>query len=158
MIPTAPAPRDPAARIFSIGYEGRTLEDLIGLLKKAGIERLIDVREAPFSRKPGFSKKPLEQALQAANIEYIGMPKLGADKALRDRFRSERDLPAFLEEFRRRLEGRKEPVARLEALARERPSAVMCFERDHRDCHRQVLEERLARDGFGIVHLGENQS
>jgi len=45
----------------------------------------------------------------------------------------------------------------LRSLASERPSAIMCCEREHGDCHRQVIEERLERDGFKIVHLGESQ-
>ncbi len=144
----------PAVRhIFSTGYEGKSLEEFIALLKGAGIERLIDVRDAPFSRKPGFSKAPLEQALKASAIEYIGIPELGTDKASRDSHRTDSSIEPVLEEFRRKLGRNAEHYERLKRLAHERPSAIMCFEADFRQCHRQAIEERLAHDGFDIVHL-----
>ena len=141
--------------VFSIGYEGKTLDAFIALLKAALVERLIDVRDAPFSRKPGFSKAPLEQALRAANIEYIGIPKLGTDKASRDRYSSDADMAGLLQEYRRKLERNVEHYERAKRLARERPSAIMCYEADSKNCHRQVIEERMAADGFRIVHLGD---
>ena len=99
--------------VFSIGYEGRSLGAFIDILKQNGVRRLIDVRDAPFSRKPGFSKKPLEEALKAANIEYIGIPELGTDKASRDRYNTAADMPALLQEFRLKLEKNKAHYKRL---------------------------------------------
>jgi uncharacterized protein (DUF488 family) len=142
--------------IFSIGYEGKTLEAFIALLKGAGVERLIDVRDAPYSRKIGFSKAPLEQALKAASIEYIGIPELGTAKAVRDKFKSDSNVEDFLLAYKAGLEHNREHYERLKALARERPSAIMCYEQDYRECHRQILEERLAKDGFRVLHLGED--
>jgi uncharacterized protein (DUF488 family) len=140
--------------IFSIGYEGRSLEEFIALLKAVHVERLIDVRDAPYSRKPGFSKHPLEQALNAASIEYIGIPELGTDKSSRDSHRTDSSIEPVLEEFRRKLERNGEQYERLKRLARERVSAIMCFEAEAKNCHRQVVEERMVEDGFRIVHLG----
>jgi len=143
--------------IFSIGYEGRSLEEFIALLRDAGVERLIDVRDAPFSRKPGFSKAPLEQALKAAGIEYFGAPELGTDKASRERHRDGGNggMDAVLEEYRRKLEGNVGLFRAVEKMARARPSAIMCYEADAGNCHRQVIEEKMALDGFKVVHLGE---
>jgi len=148
----------PAAPIiFSVGYEGKTLGAFIALLKAALVERLIDVRDAPFSRKIGFSKAPLEQALKASGIEYFGAPELGTDKSSRDSHRTDTSIGPVLEEFRRKLERNGETYERLKRLAHERPSAIMCYEADFRQCHRQVVEERLEADGFKIVHLGEDK-
>jgi len=156
MAPGTETSDGPIPQIFSIGYEGRTLEEFIALLKAAHVARLIDVRDAPYSRKPGFSKAPLEQALKAANIEYIGIPELGTDKASRDRHRaaSGTGMDAILQEYRVKLERNVGLFRAVEKMAKERVSAIMCYEADFRQCHRQVIEERMEADGFRVVHLG----
>src|SRR5438874_2948404 len=64
-------------RIFTIGYEGTTVPEFIVALKAAGVERVIDVRALPLSRRPGFSKSPLRAALGAAGVEYVHLKALG---------------------------------------------------------------------------------
>jgi len=58
-------------RIFTIGYEGTTMDEFLAALKAAGVERLIDVRALPLSRRPGFSKSPLRAALEEVGIKYV---------------------------------------------------------------------------------------
>ena len=58
-------------RIFTIGYESTTMDEFLAALKGAGVERLIDVRALPLSRRPGFSKSPLRAALEEVGIEDI---------------------------------------------------------------------------------------
>src|SRR5689334_14565824 len=64
-------------RIFTIGYEGSTVGEFLEALKKAGVERVIDVRALPLSRRPGFSKTPLRLALGEVGIEYVHLKALG---------------------------------------------------------------------------------
>ena len=73
-------------RIFTVGYEATTMGEFIAALKKAGVERIIDVRAVPLSRRPGFSKNILAASLRDAGIDYVllknlGTPKLGRDAA-----------------------------------------------------------------------------
>lgn len=63
-------------RIFTIGYEGSTVGEFLAALRKAGIERVIDVRALPLSRRPGFSKTPLRNALAEAGVEYVHLKAL----------------------------------------------------------------------------------
>jgi uncharacterized protein (DUF488 family) len=56
-------------RIFTIGYEGATVAEFLAALQKAGVERVIDIRAVPNSRRPGFSKTPLRNALAEAGID-----------------------------------------------------------------------------------------
>src|SRR5947209_8195011 len=73
-----PPPRYPEAmRIFTIGYEGTTVAEFIAALRQAGVERVIDVRALPLSRRPGFSKSPLKAALEGEGIEYLHLKALG---------------------------------------------------------------------------------
>src|SRR5947199_5731473 len=64
-------------RIFTIGYEGATVAEFLAALQDAGVERVIDVRALPLSRRPGFSKTPLRLALEEVGIEYVHLKALG---------------------------------------------------------------------------------
>ncbi len=130
-------------RIFTIGYEGATQSELIAALDKAGVERVIDVRAVPLSRKPGFSKNILAAGLREAGIDYVhlkalGTPAEGREAARKERFAEmERIYAAQLETPEAAEQG-----ARMIALAEEKVSALLCFERDPAHCHRTPL--RLA--------------
>ncbi len=67
-------------RIAGIGYEGGTVEDVVARLVEAGVDTVIDVRETPWSRKPGLSKTKLRAFLEAAGIEYRHMRAAGNPK------------------------------------------------------------------------------
>src|SRR5690242_2165106 len=66
--------------IIGVGYEGGTVEQVIGDLILAGVSVLVDVRLTPLSRKPGFSKRALSTQLTAAGIDYVHLPELGNPK------------------------------------------------------------------------------
>ncbi len=132
-------------KIFTIGYEGATQPDLIAALAAAGVERLIDVRAVPLSRRPGFSKNVLANGLREAGIDYVGLKALGTPPEGREAARKHDH--ATLE---RVYDGQLElPEAMAQAammldLAAEKPSALLCFERDPGGCHRTLLLKRVA--------------
>ena len=140
-------------RIFTIGYEATTMSDFIAALQAAGVERVIDVRALPLSRRPGFSKSPLSGALAEAGIEYVHLRALGTPAEGRNAARA----------------GRHEEMARVYAdqlelpeaiaqgalmieLAKEKPSALLCFEREPKHCHRTLLIQAIAA-GAEVVDL-----
>ena len=135
------------ARIFTIGYEGATQAELIAALQGAGVERVIDVRAVPLSRKPGFSRNVLAAGLNEAGIDYVHLKALGTPPAGREAARKGR-----MDEMRRIFAAQLEtPEAGLEAaqmtaLAAEKPSALLCFERDPAGCHRTPLRETVLPD------------
>ena len=134
-------------RIFTIGYEATTMDEFIAALRRAGVERVIDIRAVPLSRRPGFSKNILAASLKEAGIDYVllknlGTPKPGRDaakkgdvKTLRSVYANQLGLPEAQAE-----------AAQMRALAAEKPSALLCFERDPAHCHRTLL---LAAEGEG---------
>ena len=134
-------------RIFTIGYEGSTQAELIAALTQAGVRRVIDVRAVPLSRKPGFSKNILAAGLREAGIDYVhlkalGTPAQGREAARKGRFAEmERIYAAQLETPEAAAES-----ARMIALAEEKPSALLCFERDPAQCHRTPLRESVMAD------------
>src|SRR5688572_1536945 len=70
-------PRGARSELFTIGYEGRALDELLAMLSSHRIERVIDVRELPLSRRRGFSKTPLAAALRARGIDYVHVRTAG---------------------------------------------------------------------------------
>lgn len=140
-------------RIFTIGYEGTTMAEFLAALKEAGVEQVIDVRALPLSRRPGFSKSPLKNALAEADIDYVHLKALGTPADGRTAARSGRQ-----EELERIYAGQLElPEAIVQAeqmreLAAERPSALLCYEREPAQCHRSLLLNAVASDAE-VTHL-----
>jgi uncharacterized protein (DUF488 family) len=142
-------------RLFTIGYEGEPQAAVIERLKAAGVKVLADVRAVAASRRAGFSKTVLGSSLAEAGIEYVHLRDLGTPKAGRDAARAGRigEMRSIFAEHM------QEPpsqlaYARLREIAKDRPTALLCFEADHAGCHRAVLAERLqAEDGFEVVNL-----
>lgn len=140
-------------KIFTIGYEATTMAEFIAALQKAGVERVIDVRAVPLSRRPGFSKNILAASLKEAGIDYVLLKNLGTPKPGRDA--AKKGDVATLErvyETQLGLPEAQAEAAQMRALAAEKPSALVCFERNPEHCHRTLL---LAAEGEGaeIVDL-----
>ena len=140
-------------RIFTIGYERTTVPEFIAALTSAGVERVIDVRALPLSRRPGFSKSPLRAALEEAGIEYVHLKALGTPPDGRTAARAgrhkdmERIYAGQLELPEAIVQG-----AQMLELAREKPSALLCMEREPKHCHRTLLLDAVA-PGTEVVHL-----
>lgn len=140
-------------RIFTIGYEATTMADFLSALEKAGVERIIDVRAVPNSRRPGFSKNPLKNALAEVGIEYVHLKALGTPAEGRAAARAGKQA-----DLERIYAGQLElPEAMVQAeqmreLAEEKPSALLCYEREPAQCHRSLLLAAVARDA-SVTHL-----
>jgi uncharacterized protein (DUF488 family) len=136
-----------AMRIFTIGYEGATVPEFLAALKQAGVQLVIDVRALPLSRRPGFSKSPLRAALAEAGIEYVHLRSLGTPSDGRTAARAGRHAE-MAEIYAGPLELPEAMVqaAEMLELAREKPSALLCFEREPAQCHRTLLLEAVAPD------------
>lgn len=132
-------------RIFTIGYEGATMAEFLAALGNAGIERLIDIRALPLSRRPGFSKNPLRAALGEAGIDYVHLKPLGTPPAGREAARLGRhaELEAIYAD-QLELPEAIAAAAQMLDLAEEKPSALLCFERDPGACHRSLLLAAVA--------------
>lgn len=142
--------------IFTIGYEKRSVDDLIWLLRSREVVRVVDVRLTPWSRRPGFSKKRLRAALEAAGIAYEHMGGLGNPPEIRDIYLAG-DAEAGHRRFREHLgNGASAAIDELVEIATREPVALLCLERDAFRCHRSVVasvaEERMMGER-AIYHL-----
>ena len=139
--------------VFSIGYEGKSLHTFTEILLKNRIEQVIDVREIPFSRKPGFSKKSLKNALKEVNISYNNLRELGTDKKSREIYKRTGKIGDLLKTYEKQLLKKEDYYEILKILIDYKVSAIMCFEDDYKKCHRQKLEDKLTDDGIRVKHL-----
>ena len=140
-------------RLWTIGYEGKTPDELVRLLLGAGVRRLVDVRELPMSRKKGFSKRSLATRLAAEGIDYHHLRALGAPREVRHKWRDGGAFEEFRSAYLDHLERQGEALDELERLATERPTTILCVEANHHDCHRHFVGAELGRRGWTIVHL-----
>ncbi len=145
-----------APPIFTIGYEKRSIDDLIWLLRTRGIERVVDVRLTPASRRPDFSKKRLSSALEAAGIAYEHRGALGNPHAIRDVYLSG-DVETGHARFREHLQnGASVALNEFAESLGEETVALLCLERDPYRCHRLVVAtvaaERLPGE-CAVLHL-----
>ncbi|MFZ5794240.1 MAG: DUF488 domain-containing protein [Pseudomonadota bacterium] len=140
-------------KVFTIGYEATTMADFLAALTGAGVERVIDVRALPLSRRPGFSKTSLAASLAEAGIDYVHLKALGTPKRGRDAAK-QGDVATLEAVYADQLElpEAQAQAAQMLALAAEKPSALLCFERDPRHCHRTLLLEAEAK-GAEVVDL-----
>lgn len=128
-------------RIYSVGYEGLAAPAFVDRLVGSRVTTLVDVRLTPSSRKPGFSRRPLEAVLNEAGISYVHEPDLGNPADNRASFR-DGDGTEGRERMRARLENGSGPaLARLVDRALRERVAVLCVERDRHRCHRQVITD-----------------
>ena len=134
-------------KIFTIGYQGSTQPELIAALKAAGVERVIDVRAVPLSRKAGFSKNILANGLREAGIDYVHLRALGTPPE--GRYAARKNDRAVLEHVYAHQLELPEAIAEaamMRDLVTEKPSALLCFERDPAICHRTLLLKSVAKD------------
>ena len=134
-------------RIFTIGYEGATVPEFVAALEKAGVRRVIDVRALPLSRRPGFSKTPLKNALEESGIEYVHLKALGTPSEGRTAARAGRHSDmARIYAGQLELPEAIAQSAQMLDLAKEKPSALLCMEREPAHCHRTLLLKAVAPD------------
>lgn len=144
-----------APPLYTIGYEKARLDDVVAALRSAGVATLIDVRDRPISRRPGFLKWQLAAGLEEAGIGYLGLRALGTPPEGRAAGRSG-NWERFWSIVEQRLGSAEAEVAFLQAAeaALDGPSCLLCYEADWRHCHRRRVAEILAaRHGFSVEHL-----
>jgi uncharacterized protein (DUF488 family) len=143
------------AGLLTIGYEGTTLDRVLAALHDAGVTHLVDIRAVPMSRKPGFSKRLLAAAVEVAGMRYTHLRGLGTPKAGREavRHRQVARMHAIFGAHMQTHEAQTDLAHALE-IAREGGACLLCFERDHTHCHRDIVAGLIrARTGQAVRHL-----
>lgn len=129
-------------RLYTIGHSTRSLDELVALLEDYGITQLVDVRHFPMSRRnPQFNRDRLEKDLPVRGIAYAWEGEtLGGFR--KGGYEAYMTTPTFAQ-----------GIARLEALAQRRPTAVMCAEVVWFRCHRRFIAREMAARGYRVTHI-----
>lgn len=141
--------------IYTIGYEGYTIEKFIKKLRDSNIKQLIDVRELPLSRKNGFSKTILKEELKKAGIVYKHIPQLGSPKEVRHQLYKDLNYEKFFKEYKQHLNDPDvlDNISDIEGRARRKKTILLCYEKNYKICHRSLIAEELKRRGWKVNHL-----
>ena len=138
-------PRKKGTKLFTLGYENRSLEEYLNILIQHNIKLLCDVRKNALSRKYGFSKKTLSNALGSLGIEYIHMPELGIESNFRKNLDTQADYDELFEEYKKNtLNNRMDKVKEIcNNINEKKRVALTCFERSPSMCHRTKVANRI---------------
>ncbi len=147
-------------RLFTIGYEQTPSKAVLDELEQAGVKLLVDVRAVTSSRRPGFSKNQLAAGLDERGIAYVHLAGLGTPKEGRLAARSGRyDVLQKIYAKHLKTPQAREELDELSALVKQAgPVCLLCYERDHRHCHRRWIAEIIEeRDRVKIENLAASQ-
>lgn len=137
--------------LFTIGYEGISLEEYLVRLVKNDVKVLVDVRRNPLSMKYGFSKSQLKRYCESLGIVYVHMPEVGIQSEYRQDLNSQSDYDKLFAYYRKQnlAKTTETQIAILDLLKRNRRIALTCFEANICQCHRKHLAEAIqALPGF----------
>jgi uncharacterized protein (DUF488 family) len=149
-----------AAKLFTIGYEQTPPKAVLDELESAGVKLLVDVRAVTSSRRPGFSKNQLAAGLDERGIAYVHLAALGTPKDGRLAARSGQfDVLHKIYSRHLKTPQAREELDELSALVKKSgPVCLLCYERDHKHCHRQWIAEIIEdRDGLRVENLAAPQ-
>jgi len=144
-----------AAAVYTVGYEGRTIDGLLDHLLRSGIERLIDVRKNAMSRKYGFAGRTITRLCADVGIEYVHVPTLGIPSSMRVDLSSQAAYDRLFDSYEAEiLPDATGSIASVADLCAERASVLMCFEASSCQCHRGRLAPRVAaQSDLEVKHL-----
>jgi len=132
-------------KVYTIGYEGKKLDEFLKLLEKHGIKQVIDVRSYPKSKRNEFDKKNLKEELFKASIRYKHLAQLGGlrDEDYQEIMKEDEWIHGFEE---------------LKSLAGSNKTVILCLESNPMKCHRRFIAEELESEGWEVIHIGEGAS
>ena len=140
----------------TIGYEGANLHDFLDTLELAEVKILVDVRDRAQSRKKGFSKTALTNALQERGIKYLHLKVLGDPKEGREAARAG-NWKKFDKIYRAVLktDAAQSAIQEITDIIGVENACLLCYERDHTTCHRKYISDSIdLHTGSKTRHLG----
>jgi uncharacterized protein (DUF488 family) len=142
--------------VYSLGYEGLSIDGFLDVVLKAGIQMVIDSRYNPISRKYGFSKSSLANKCHYVGTRYHQFSEMGIPSKIRSQIQDRQALWDFYTE--EILSRNSEVLESIANICMSDPSVLICFERKPEDCHRHIIARELSiRTRLPIVHYVEGR-
>jgi len=133
------------AAVYTVGYEGCSIDRLLNALMRRGIQAIVDVRRNPVARRYGFHKSSLSRLCANVDIDYVHVPEVGIPSELRRDLGSPSAYSRLFERYERELLPKaQDAVRRIAHLVAGKPTALMCMEADPEMCHRSRLAGSVA--------------
>jgi uncharacterized protein (DUF488 family) len=153
--------KDPTKKkpmIFTIGYEGKSIDRFLNELIMNNINVLVDIRHNPVSMKYDFSGGKLREYCRIRGIEYASIPELGIPSALRQNLRDPADYRRLFARYRRDVLPNADKHLQLlsNILEQGKRVALLCFEREHELCHRNDASSALSvfcNQRYALCHI-----
>lgn len=151
-------PQKNISNIYTIGYEGKSVEEYLNILIHKDIKVLVDVRKNPLSMKYGFSKNQLKLFCNNIGIEYIHIPELGIESEKRKELNSENAYKTLFDDYELNCLSKKEFELKkiVDLFIENKRIALTCFEADSNFCHRSRITKviMLNYDNISdVIHL-----
>jgi uncharacterized protein (DUF488 family) len=141
--------------VYTAGYEGQQIDAFLNMLMLNGIQRLVDVRNNPVSRRYGFHKTTLGRLCHSLDIEYVHRPELGIPAVFRQSLKTQADYEALFTKYE--AEVLADQVAAVDAVSqfvKGKPSVLVCMESEPHRCHRTRLANAVSnRSRLPVRHL-----
>ena len=142
--------------LYTTGYQGETIHEFIKKISAEKIEAIIDIRENPISRKPGFSKNTFQKKLDTVGIDYYHFQELGTPRPLRNFLATSQNYDKFFEEYKQFLPEFQDALDDIVEMGSNKRICLLCFEKDPHYCHRQIVAKIISyytgREIF-VVHI-----
>ncbi len=129
--------------LYTIGFQGAHLPEFLNTLERSGVDLLVDIRENAISRKPGFSKNALRDALAEVNIGYVHYRALGPIRAVRQTYAKTHDWDWLKQQYLESIQTQPDLLRELMAQIYQHTCCLLCFEADPALCHRSILAQYL---------------
>lgn len=136
--------------VYSIGYEGKSVDEFLMKLIQEKIQVLVDVRNKPWSMKFGFKKHTLQSFCGGLGIEYINIPDLGIPGSYRKKLETKGDYEILFKRYKQIITKKEEAFQTLKEMGDKKRIALMCFESNPEYCHRAIIARELARMGAEV--------
>lgn len=145
-------------KLYTIGFTQKRADVFFELLRKHGVQRLVDIRLNPGGQLAGFAKKedlPYFLSKLADGCRYIHLPELAPTKEILRAYRADSDWTAYSARFEALMDQRRVPETLDRQQFEELISCLLCSESKPQECHRRLVAERLASQwaGFEVIHL-----
>lgn len=151
-------PKDNEITLFTIGYEGISLEMYLQKLLRNNVKLLVDVRKNALSMKFGFSKSLLKRFCNNSGIDYVHIPEVGITSDKRQELNTQADYDQLFKNYRETTltETEKEQTEILQLLKKHKRIALTCFEAESCQCHRTHLANAIKNSpdfAYELKHL-----